>query len=230
MPGRAHKAQLEAWVSGWSADIGELGDETYCACADSTAAADGRHSPPLTQETPEMTRTKRWLGERRSASDCGAESERGRQKEDATATPTSARSNPIPTVCQNCSRQPSPSITPDQEFVFPPTSGVEKIALRCKLVWKKIVDSAVRRQSPDKQGRGRDNDRPANTPISQAGEHGGYDEEDDEDDEVEVDKLSGSSKDGAVRRVGDDIAERQARLRRAERLLRKESRKMREAG
>ena len=37
VPGRAHKAQLEAWVSGWSAAVSELGDETYCACADNAA-------------------------------------------------------------------------------------------------------------------------------------------------------------------------------------------------
>jgi len=89
----------------------------------------------------------------------------------------------------------------------------------------------VRRQSPDKQGRVRRDGRSANTPISQTGGHGGYDEADDEDDdEVDIDKLSQSSRDARVRRVGDDIAERQARLRRAQRLLRKESRKMREAG
>ncbi|OIW35045.1 hypothetical protein CONLIGDRAFT_39764 [Coniochaeta ligniaria NRRL 30616] len=234
MPGRAHRVQLEAWVSGWSAAVGELGDETYCACADSTAAAapDDCSPPPPG-------------GGRRRNSDRGAgadaETGRGRRREEdaTTTTPTSSRPDLVASVvCHNCSRQPSPSVAPDQDFVFPPSTGAGKMALKCRLVWQKIVGRTVGRQGSDKQGRttGRDNFGAANAYTSQTVGHGGYDkedyyEDDDEDDEVDVDKLSRSSKEGHVRRVRDDIAERQARLRRAQRLLRKESsRNMRQAG
>ncbi|KAH8905604.1 hypothetical protein BR93DRAFT_811810 [Coniochaeta sp. PMI_546] len=230
MPGRAHKVQLEAWVSGWSNAVWELWDETYCACADSTAAPDGRPSPPATMSRDSSYPKGR--GDDSTSTNTGtAETERGRQKGDATAAPTSEpRPDVVASVCRNCSRQPSPNIPPDQEFVLPPTSGVAKMALMCKLAWRRILDRTGSRQSPDRQGRGPDSDMPATTPISQAGGHGGYDEEDDEDGEVDVDKLSRSSKDGHVRRAGDDIEERQARLRRAQRLLRKEGRNMREDG
>lgn len=224
-PGRAHKAQLEAWVSGWSAAVGELGDETYCACADGHSS-----SPPGTP----------------SRRDDGKEqTERGRQKADATTSGSGPRAGGVGVsfVCRNCSRQPSPAVIPDQEFVFPPAAGgpAGRMALRCKLVWKRIVDKTVRRRSsPDNLGGedgggrgGLEDGRAANAPVSQAGGYGGgYDEEDDEedDDEVDVDGLSRSSREGGAPRGGDDIAERQARLRRAQRLLRKGSAGMREAG
>ncbi|KAB5536568.1 hypothetical protein GE09DRAFT_1226626 [Coniochaeta sp. 2T2.1] len=229
VPGRAHKAQLEAWVGGWSESVGELGEETYCACADSTAATtESSSTPPLTREA--------------SRADVDSKLKGGLQQpqhEEQKETEMGGRKGPGPGpgvsfTCRNCSRQPSPALIPDQDLVFPPASGAGRVAMKCKLVWKRIVGRTVRGKSvspADARGRGSGQGQPANgahTPnLSQtADKGGGYDVDEDEDEdaddeEVDIDKLSLSSKE---RRAGDDIADRQARLRRAQRLLRKEGR------
>ncbi|KAJ9138973.1 hypothetical protein NKR19_g7660 [Coniochaeta hoffmannii] len=246
VPGRAHKAQLEAWVGGWSAAVSELGDETYCACADSTAARrrsssssssslGGKDHHPEKKHQRKSAATHRGLLRQRS--DGGRE---GRAAAGAAAPAG------VSFVCRNCARQPSPAVIPDQEFAFPPAGGAGRMAMRCKLVWKRIVGRASRRQcpGPDEQlgGGGAAGGledtaaRPVSpTPLSQAqqGGYGGdYDEEDDDDEEVDIYRLSDNSSrgGGGGGRAGNDIAERLARLNRAQRLLRKGSRGMREAG
>lgn len=240
MPGRAHRAQLDAWVGGWSAAVGELGDETYCACADSTAAAagDARRSSPR----PTMSRNGKYLvekisselvGTRRSSGTShrevvvdnrGRQTEEEEEEEDATVPPARL-SIPVASVCHNCCHLPSPPVAPDDEFVFPPAGGAARVALACKLAWRRIVGRASGRQGPAASPRPVVADA---LPVSQGG--GGrrgydnkeeYDEEDydNDDEEVDVDKLSLSSRGSRTR--GVDIAERQARLRRAQRLLRK---------
>lgn len=52
VPGRTNKDKLAAWIEGWSEDIGQLGDEAYCACADSTAC-------PREHDTPTASKMKR---------------------------------------------------------------------------------------------------------------------------------------------------------------------------
>lgn len=217
-PGRADKEKLDAWIGGWSESIGELGDETYCACADSTVAASSSRSSLHLHEhkTREYPVTVGTVG-----------TEKITTASDPDCADTSAETPPLVSFmsCPNCLRQYSPAVIPDADFAFPPASGAGKMALKCKLVWKKIFDRTVyrRQDSPKKHERATD------TPVSQTALRGaGYGEGEDEDEEeLDVDKLSASSGEG---RAGDGIAERQARLRRAQRLLRKESRKMREAG
>jgi hypothetical protein len=244
-PGRAHKAQLEAWVSGWSAAVGELGDDTYCACADSVAlprshggASDRPPSPAVT-----LTRDEKDLvqiqpgGGGVGGGRLGLPRGRARQH-GGLGQPRRS----VSFVCHNCARQPSPAVIPDHhELVLPPASGAGRVAMKCKLAWRRIVDRAVRRpsQSPDKLRNGvQEDDRPGSTtPLSRGvglggGDDGGYDhdneDDDDNDDEVDLDKLSRSSE--GDRRAGHDIAERQARLRRAQRLLRKASQPLGDAG
>ncbi|KAB5580731.1 hypothetical protein GE09DRAFT_1213172 [Coniochaeta sp. 2T2.1] len=231
VPGRAHKAQLEAWVSGWSESVGELGEETYCACADSTATTTESSSTlPLTREASRADVDNKQKGGLQQ------QPQHEEQKEIETGRKTG-----VSFTCRNCARQPSPAIIPDQELVFPPASGAGRVAMKCKLVWKRIVGRTVLRGggkslTPDQGRKGQGHPADADTPnISQTAGGGGYDvddgaddDEDADDEEVDIDKLSLSSK---GRRAGDDIADRQARLRRAQRLLRKERRNgTREAG
>jgi hypothetical protein len=231
LPGKhGDKTQLEAWIGGWSAAVGELGDETYCACADSTVVAPiGGECSSITSE--QGKRKKEWLSECRGSDD--TQTDRGRrreQEEEQIPRPISFA------LCRTCSRQPSPAIVPDQEFSFGPTSGTGKIALRCRVVWRSIVGRLVGRQQQrsdvvrhgEREGPGLKN----STAVSQTQQRDyGYDEEGDDDDEVDVDKLSRSSGEGGqIRRAGDAIAEKRARLRRAQRLLSKGSRGFSEPG
>jgi hypothetical protein len=108
--------------------------------------------------------------------------------------------------CHNCSRQPSPLIAPGEDFVF--STGPNRIVLRCKVVLKSIFGG--RRQLNLKTCE--------QQPVLR---WEGEEKMDEDDDEVNLDQLSRSSK--GLKRPGEDIAERRARLRRAQKLLRGEN-------
>lgn len=212
VPSRSNQAQLDAWVSGWSAAVGALGDETYCACAESTAANLARRSSSSSLNSQAGKNQTPLAG-----TDRPGRHRHRRRHQDVTAAVAAEGPWGVSFVCPHCSREPEPTVIPEQDFVFPPASGPGRMVLKCKLVWKRIVGRTVRRQSPDKLRCG------AGLPGDASFLPGGalYDAEDGDDEnegEVDLDRLSASSRRG---RAGVDIAERQARLRRAQRLLRK---------
>jgi hypothetical protein len=225
VPGRTNKDNLAAWIEGWSEDIGQLGDEAYCACADSTACPREHDTPPaLKMKKKKSFRNSTACSEKRDRKnyqvmdevpnhDSRESSSAGADVRNFVASSTpelpdagvtlKAKKQVGFAICQNCSRQPSPLVAPGEDFVF--STGPNRIVLRCKVVLKSIFGG--RRQLK------------LNTfgqqPISQ---WVGEEKMDEDDDEVNLDQLSRSSK--GLKRPGEDIAERRARLRRAQKLLR----------
>lgn len=218
MPGRTDKDKLAAWIGGWSDDIEQLGDETYCACADSTASPADADALPTLKIKKKKSFMNPTAGAKRNRKNYrvmveddsnNTRSSTGKEpREDTLTTPTTPEADRPKkrvdfAVCQNCARHPSPAIAPDADFVM--SSGTNRVVLRCKVVWRSIFGGRQQKpvldQSTKKQWE-----------EQSAGDDGGNEEED-----VDIDALSRSSK--GFRRPGEDIAERQARLRRAQKLL-----------
>lgn len=228
LPGKGDKARLAEWVAGWSADIGELGQETYCACADSvTAAAPSAQTSTQPLPSPSHTTGKK-RGKGGGEATLADEPETDRSSSVSSSSSSAGSTGTAPTthtntVCSNCSRLPSPAIVPDQDYFFSSHSGGGGLIVRCKVVFKTVMGGFMgggkKKQQQQQQGVWARN-LPAASATNMGWRHTQatppYEGEEEEDEEeVDIDRLSRSS------RAGDEIADKRARLRRAQRLLNK---------
>lgn len=230
-PGKNEKAKQTAWIHGWSAAVGALGDKTYCACPDMPMSLGSNPTPPGTPKGKDSLSAKvsrkdglRGKGDR-VASILGSR-QAGQlplpgKVEPCTTSTSTIRSDQSPSlVCRTCSRLPSPAILPAEDSnSFRGSSN--KIIQKGKGILKNLVDKFRNRthgnsaQPPGEK-----------TAIIPAPPHPPLqdDKGEDEDEEIyDINQLSSQSSRKALHRPrpGADIGPRQARLKRAQMLLSK---------
>ncbi|KAL1877089.1 hypothetical protein VTK73DRAFT_8897 [Phialemonium thermophilum] len=239
------KGTTADWICGWSGEVSECGDSAYCACSDTPLGPQTIQADSALDERGKKVFYSRLIRKRilasgrdidgtgganhsisppkrQAANKEGTWTRENQKGVDNTSVPEDPESSNLHTqilLCRNCARPAFQELPPDDadDFVWKKRAGIGERA-RNLVIQMFGGQNKEARPSPSLRQNTATTKAGLVTAVhnqvdksGSAGLDGAYSDEDDEDD-LDLDKLSRSTHGGRV-------AERQARLRRAQRLL-----------